>query len=396
MDRSADRILATHTGSLPRPLDILEALRDREAGRRVDEREFERRVREAVATNVGDQLDAGIDIVDDGECGKPSFNTYVLERLTGFERRQPAGREDRFRGPIDLDGRDAAMFPDYYAAAVAQNPFESAIPAAPRVCVGPIRYVGASLVERDIQNLEAAIAGRGHADAFLPSSSPVPRLPDEFYGSDEDYATAYADAMREEYRAILDAGLILQIDDPQMLSAWDRRGDLSLEDYRRLAGRRVEILNYAIRGLPEERIRYHTCYGINFGPRMSDLELADIVDVLLEIRAGAYSFEAANPRHEHEWQLFADEGRPLLPEGKTLVPGVVTQSNVMVEHPEVVAARILRWVAAVGPEAVVAGTDCGFASYAGNTEIPTTVVWAKLRALGDGVRLANERLSGHA
>jgi 5-methyltetrahydropteroyltriglutamate--homocysteine methyltransferase len=395
MKRSTARILTTHTGSLPRPADILEAMRARGAGQAVDEREFEERVRAAVAENVEDQISAGIDIVNDGECGKPSFNTYVLERLSGFEVRVPSGDARRFSGPVDLQGRDAAMFPDYYATVLEHNPFDGAIRAAPRVCVGPIRYAGRSLVERDIANLRDALATREAAEAFLPASSPVPRLPNEFYDSDDEYAVAYADAMREEYEAILDAGLILQVDDPQMLSAWDGRRDLALEDYRRLAGRRVEVLNYALRGLPEDRIRYHTCYGINFGPRMSDLELADIADILLTIRVGAYSFEAANPRHEHEWQLFADPDRPLLAEGKLLIPGVVTQSNVMVEHPEVVAARILRWTAAIGPERVIAGTDCGFASYAGNSEIPPTVAWAKLRALGDGARLASQRLTAH-
>jgi 5-methyltetrahydropteroyltriglutamate--homocysteine methyltransferase len=396
MDRPTDRILTTHAGSLPRPADILEAMRARESGDAVDEGEFERRVKAAVAENVADQLGAGIDIVNDGECAKPSFNTYVVERLSGFEVRTPSSGAPRFSGPFDPSGRDASMFPDYYAAILEQSPFDGAIRPTPRVCVGPIGYTGRALVERDIANLMDALEGREATGAFLPAASPVPRLPNDFYASDDEYAAAYADAMREEYATILGAGLILQIDDPQMLSAWDGRPDLTLEEYRRLAGRRVEILNHALRGLPEDRIRYHTCYGINIGPRMSDLELADIVDILLTIRVGAYSFEAANPRHEHEWQLFADGSRPLLPEGKVLIPGVVTQSNVMVEHPEVIAARILRWATAVGPERVIAGTDCGFASYAGNTEIPPTVAWAKLRALGQGVRIASRQVYARA
>jgi 5-methyltetrahydropteroyltriglutamate--homocysteine methyltransferase len=394
--RSTDRILTTHTGSLPRPSDILEMMRAREMGRSIDEAEFERRVRSSVADNVTRQVDAGIDVINDGECGKPSFNTYVLERLSGFEVVEPAAGARRATGPVDLQGRDATMFPDYYATLLEHNPFEHAIRTAPRVCTGPIRYVGQTQLERDITSLKDALAGSTVEEAFLPASSPVPRLPNRFYASDAEYATAYADAMREEYAAIIRAGLVLQVDDPQMLSAWDSRHDLSLEDYRRLAAGRVEIINHALRDLPEDRIRYHTCYGVNFGPRVSDLGLADIVDILLTIHAGAYAFEAANPRHEHEWRLFATDGSARLPEGKVVIPGVVTHSNVMVEHPEVVADRILRWTTAVGPENVIVGNDCGFASYAGNTEIPPTVAWAKLQALGEGARLASQHAFARA
>ena len=392
MKRStSQRILTTHTGSLARPNDILELMRAREAGQRIDEPAFERRVAEAVAENVRKQVEAGIAVVNDGECGKPSFNAYVLERLTGFEARVPAGGVPASSGAVDRNGRDAEMFPDYYSGTQPYSAFEHVILIAPRVCTGPIKYVGHAALRRDLTNLKMALAGQAIEEAFLPSSSPVPNRPNEFYATDDEYAAAYADAMREEYQAILDAGLLLQIDDPRMVSAWDSRRDMTLAEYRRLAAERVEILNYALRGLPEERIRYHTCYGVNFGPRVSDLQLADVIDILLSIHAGAYSFEAANPRHEHEWRVFADGQR--LPDGKVLIPGVVTHSNVMVEHPEVVADRILRWTTAVGPENILAGNDCGFASTAGNTEIPPSIAWAKLRALSDGARLASQRLS---
>jgi 5-methyltetrahydropteroyltriglutamate--homocysteine methyltransferase len=218
----------------------------------------------------------------------------------------------------------------------------------------------------------------------------VPSQPrNEFYASNEEFVLAYADALRVEYQAILGAGFLLQIDDPQMVSAWDARQDLSLEDYRAQCMKRVDILNYALRDLPVDRIRYHTCYGVNFGPRVSDLGLADVVDIFFAIQAGSYSFEAANPRHEHEWRLFE---QVKLPANKVLIPGVVTHSNVMVEHPEVVADRIVRWAEVIGRENIIVGNDCGFASTAGNAEIPPTVAWAKLSALGEGARLASARL----
>jgi 5-methyltetrahydropteroyltriglutamate--homocysteine methyltransferase len=239
-------------------------------------------------------------------------------------------------------------------------------------------------------NLQAATAGLNVVEAFLPSLSPVPMVGlNEHYGSEEEYAVAYADAMREEYRLILDAGLLLQIDDPRMVSAWDSRHDLSLDEYRREAQRRVELINYALRDLPQDRIRYHTCYGVNFGPRVSDLQLEDVIDLLFQIQAGAYSFEAANPRHEHEWRLFE---RVQVPEGKVLIPGMVTHSNVMIEHPQAVADRIERWAHTVGRENLIVGNDCGFASTAGNAEIPPTVAWAKLQALSEGAQIVSRRL----
>jgi 5-methyltetrahydropteroyltriglutamate--homocysteine methyltransferase len=389
MERSTDRILTTHTGSLPRPDDLLESLREQETGGPADRDAFEQRVRDAVGDNVRRQVAAGIDVVNDGEVGKPSFSSYVLERLSGFEARPaPAGRYPG-RGPIDPDGRDAQQFPDYYAYVLAHSPFENTIRVAPRVCIGPVRYIGQALVQRDITNLQGALAEHPAREAFLPSASPLPRQANEYYASPEEYAMAYADAMREEYQQILAAGLLLQIDDPSMVSGWDSRREMTLGEYRREAERRVELLNYALRDLPADRLRYHTCYGVNFGPRVSDLQLADVIDIFFKINVGAYSFEAANPRHEHEWRVF--EQVPL-PPGKVLIPGMVTHSNVMIEHPVAVADRIERWAKVVGRENLIVGNDCGFASTAGNAEIPPTVAWAKLQALGEGARLASQRL----
>ncbi|HEY3059264.1 MAG TPA: cobalamin-independent methionine synthase II family protein [Chloroflexota bacterium] len=390
MKRSTERILTTHTGSLPRPAVILEAMRAREAGQPIDEPTFQKDVNDAVRAIVRDQALAGIDIVDDGECGKPSFQHYVLERLAGFEARMPPGGMPVPTGPLATGGRDAHDFPDYYQYVLDHNPFVNTIRMAPRVCIGPISYVGQSQLQRDLARLTSAVHGLPVTEAFVPATSPVPAgRANEYYASSDEYFTAYADAMRTEYQAILDAGFLLQIDDPQMVSAWDARTDLTLDAYRAVCQKRVEVINYALRDLPTDRIRYHTCYGVNFGPRVSDLGLADVVDLLLSINAGSYSFEAANPRHEHEWRVFQ---KVKLPAGKVLIPGVVTHSNVMVEHPEVVADRIVRWAEVVGRESIIVGNDCGFASTAGNAEIPPTVAWAKLRALGEGARLASARL----
>jgi 5-methyltetrahydropteroyltriglutamate--homocysteine methyltransferase len=292
-------------------------------------------------------------------------------------------------GPMGPDGRDAQMFPDFYKNVLEHNPFINTIRIAPRVCVGPIRYVGHRQLRRDIDNLKSAMAAAGATDGFLPAAAPIPMLKNEYYKTEEEFVTAFGDAMREEYQAILDAGLLLQIDFPRLVSSWDDRRTISLADYRKWAEANIAQLNHALRGLPEDRIRFHTCYGVNFGPRVSDLQLEQVIDLIFTIKAGAYSFEAANPRHEHEWRVTE---RVKLPDGKLLIPGVITHSNVMIEHPQTVADRIERWANAIGRDNLIVGNDCGFQSTAGNTEIPMTVAWAKLRALGEGARLASQRL----
>ena len=378
-------IRTTHTGSLPRPPQILQAVREHFAtGKAMDEALLARTVSDVVRR----QVEAGIDIVTDGEMSKPSFFAYLSERMDGFEARQPKQDVGRL-GPVDPEGRDASMFPDYYRGFVEHSPFEHTIRVAPRVCEAPVKYVGRKYLERDIANLRRAMASAGARDGFMPAASPLPFMANVHYRTDEEYFEAYGEAMREEYQAILDAGFYLQIDDPRMVSAWDSRKDMDLAQYRSWMQGRIAHVNHALRGLPVERIRYHTCYGVNFGPRVSDLQLDDVLDLLFTINAGFYSFEAANPRHDHEWRVLA---RIRLPAGERLIPGAVTHSNVTIEHPEGVADRMERWIKAAGAQNVMFGNDCGFSSTAGNTEIPETVAWAKLKALADGARIAASRL----
>src|ERR1700675_1187139 len=382
MKRSSDRILTTHAGSLPRPLDLLEIVRSGARGPA-----YATRVRSAVADVVRKQVAHGLDVVDDGEMGKPSFVTYVTERLAGFEP-SPEPAELPWAG-----SKEVTAFPEFYEPTLRQSPNAAAVPF---VCTGPVSYVGHAQVQADIDNLKAALAGVNVEEAFLPAISPSNvegRQKNSYYRTDEEYLFAIAEAMREEYRAIVDAGLLLQIDDPRLVTYYIMDPRSTVEECRRWAEVRVETLNHALRGIPRDRVRFHTCYGINMGPRVYDMELKDVVDIILKVRAGAYSFEAANPRHEHEWRVWE---HVTLPEGALLIPGVITQSTVLVEHPELVAERIVRFAQVVGRENVIAGADCGFATFAGSTEIHPTVPWAKLRSLADGARLATDTLWGRA
>lgn len=387
MKRSTERILTTHAGSLPRPADLLEMIQARAQGRPHDQEAFATRVRSAVADSARRQAEVGLDIVDDGEMGKPGFIPYVNERLAGFE---PS--DEAFGSPW-AGSREVRAFPEFYEWFARAMP-SPAVRSLHLKCTGPISYKGQSHVQRDIENLKAALQGTTVEEAFIPAISPTSVenwQVNRYYKTQEEYLYAIAEAMREEYRAIVEAGFLVQIDDPHLLTHYVAHPELSVEQCRTWAEARVDALNHALKGLPRDRVRWHTCYGINIGPRVHDMELKDIVDIILKIRAGAYSFEAANPRHEHEWRVWE---KVTLPEETVLIPGTITQSSVLVEHPELVADRIVRFAGIVGRENVIAGADCGFGTFAGSNEIHESVVWAKLASLAEGARLATKQLWG--
>jgi 5-methyltetrahydropteroyltriglutamate--homocysteine methyltransferase len=381
MKRSSDRILTTHVGSLPRPADLLDVVQAQEQGKPVDAQAHATRLRAAVGEIVRKQIELGIDIVDDGEFGKPSFVSYVNERLGGFEADTEVPR-----GSPWANSREAKSFPEFYAeghAAARQNHM---------VCTAPVTYRGMAQLQADIDNLKSALDGVKPAEVFMPAISPTSAADwqrNGYYKTEEEYLFAIADALREEYEAIVAAGFLLQVDDPHLVTYWIKEPDLTLVQCRKWAQVRVEALNHALRNIPPDKIRHHTCYGINMGPRIHDMELKDIVDIILTIRAGAYSFEAANPRHEHEWKVW-ETAR--LPEGKLLIPGVISHSTVLVEHPELVADRIGRYAKVVGRESVIAGGDCGFATFAGSKEVHPSIVWAKFKSLVEGAKIASKQL----
>jgi 5-methyltetrahydropteroyltriglutamate--homocysteine methyltransferase len=392
MKRSTDRILTTHVGSLPRPLDLLDMIKAKGAGKPLDAAAFETRVRSAVSELVKEQVAHGLDIIDDGEAGKVGFIPYVNERLSGFE---PSPK--LVGGSYWGNSREVKAFPEYYDWASKQPGAAGNVGSMRWACTAPISYKGHKQVQRDIDNLRAAIKGvREPADVFMPAISPS-NIEDwhknEHYKTQEDYLFAIADAMHEEYKAIADAGFLLQVDDPVLATYWILHPELSLEQVRAWAKVRVEALNRALKGIPREKIRYHTCYSINIGPRVHDMEMKDLVDVMLGVNAGAYSFEAANPRHEHEWKVWETVK---LPDDRILVPGVITHCSNIVEHPELIAQRLGRFANIVGRERVIAGADCGFASFASTDEIHRTVVWAKFDALVEGARIATKQLWGRA
>ncbi len=389
MKRSTDRILATHVGSLPRPADLLGMIQAKERGQLRDQQAYGARVKSAVAEIVRKQVEVGLDIIDDGEMGKPGFIPYVNERLAGFE----PNRETV--GSPWVGSREVQSFPEFYEwfARVMPSPAATSLHM---VCTGPISYKGQTHVQTDIENLKAALKGVKAEEVFIPAISPT-SVEDwqrnQYYQTQEEYLYAIADAMREEYKAIVDAGFLVQVDDPHIATYYALHPELSVEQIRKWAEKRVETLNHALRDISRDRVRWHTCYGINIGPRVHDMELRDFIDIILKVRAGSYSFEAANPRHEHEWREWE---KIKLPEGTVLIPGVITHSSVLVEHPELVAERIVRFAKIVGRENVIAGADCGFGTFAGSTEIHESVVWAKFRSLAEGARLATRDLWGRA
>ncbi len=387
MKRSTNRILTTHTGSLARPPELLDGMSAMEQGRPYDQSAYAARLRDAVAEIVGKQAECGLDVIDDGEMGKPSFLTYVNQRLGGFE----AGKAGPGGSPW-ARSREAASFPEFYNATP-----HSASSVVRMMCTGPITYKGQGLLQRDIANLKSALTGVNAEDVFMPAISPsnvAGWQKNEYYATREEYLFAIAGAMHEEYKAIVDAGFLVQIDDPELVTYYVTHPDLSVEQCRKVGELSVEALNHALRGIPEDKVRFHTCYGINMGPRAHDMEMKDMADIMLKVNAGAYSFEAANPRHEHEWRIWE---KLKLHEEKSIIPGVITHTSVLVEHPELVAQRIERFAKVVGRENVIAGADCGFATFASAVqEIHPTVVWAKFKSLAEGARIATKRLWGSA
>ena len=386
MKRSTDRILTTHVGSLIRPQALQDILRAKQAGQPYDQAAYETCLKQSIDDVVSRQADIGVDVVSDGEFGKAiSWNQYVVERLSGFELRAiPAG----FRP--GTPGADRTRFKEFYAELDVREPMANAKMVA---CVGPVKYIGQEILQRDIANFKAALKDVKVEEAFMPVVAPSSVLPDrkdEYYKGEEEWLAAVTAAMRTEYRTIVDAGFILQIDDARAATAYDRMVPPgTFEEYRRWLAKFVESLNHALEGIPEDRVRYHVCWGSWPGPHVSDVALRDIVDLILKVRAGAYVIESANPRHEHEWQVWKNVK---LPPGKVLIPGVISHATNVVEHPELIAERISRFANLLGRENVIAGTDCGFAQGTFYRRVHPTVMWAKFEALVEGARLASKQL----
>ena len=396
-------MLTSHAGSLPRPDDLIELNRARQAGETQDEAGYQARLASAVTEVVRRQRTAGIDVPGDGEYGKAmgqrvnygAWWSYSFQRLGGLELgmelyRIPPRRSEpgRVRLTSFGDRRDRALFPAAYAdpdsgVSTTRGGPGMRLP----VCRGPISYTGGEAIRADVAHMKAALAAAGVDEGFMTSIAPgsASRIGNEFYRTEEELIYACAEAMREEYRAILDAGLVLQIDDPAIAENWDMINPApTVEEYRALSMIRVEALNHALRGFPPDRIRFHLCWGSWHGPHVTDIPMRDIVDVMLAVNCGAYSFEAANARHEHEWKVWQDVK---LPEGKILIPGVVSHATNVVEHPELVADRIARFTSLVGPERVIAGTDCGLGG-----RVHPDIAWAKLETLAAGAALASRQV----
>src|SRR5438445_8777751 len=392
MRRSSERILTTHVGSLIRPAPLLQFIGAKQRRQPYDEQAYQDCLRNSVAEIVGRQAEAGIDTPSDGEFGKSiSWSQYALERLSGFERRPVKPGAHPF-----ARGADRARFPEFYAEldAASGPPATAGATADEAVCVAPITYTGQAEIQRDIANFKAALKAAGAVEGFLPVAAPASVIPDrrnEYYASDADCLHAVADAMRVEYRAIVDAGLLLQLDDARFAVTYDRMVPPGkFEDYRRWVELHVEVLNEALAGIPEDRVRYHVCWGSWPGPHTTDVPLKDVAELILKVRAGAYLIEGANPRHEHEWRVWE---KVKLPHGKTLVPGVISHATNIVEHPELVAERLVRVGKLIGRENLMAETDCGFAHAPFHRRVHPSITWDTLEALSAGLRLASPALS---
>jgi 5-methyltetrahydropteroyltriglutamate--homocysteine methyltransferase len=382
MKRSIKRILTTHTGSLPRPEGLLSMLIAKEAGESLDRGAFDESVRNAVAETLRKQATAGVDVINDGEMSKPGYSTYVKDRLSGFEGTNP--------GLLAGSLADIKEFPDFGARMFAQSPVQNMkMPA----CDGPIRYRDTSDLETDIANLKQASKGVKAEELFMSAASPgviSVFLPNQHYGSDEAYLAALADAMKTEYDAIYQAGLLLQIDCPDLaMNRHIQFADRKTSDFRKSAAMHVEALNQALSDIPAEAARLHLCWGNYEGPHHRDIPLKDIVDIVLKAKPAGISFEGSNPRHEHEWKVWQDVK---LPAGKVLIPGVLDSSTNFIEHPELVAERLVKFAKVVGRENVIGGSDCGFSTFAGFTAVDPAITWAKLRSMAEGARIASREL----
>lgn len=386
MKRSTNRILTTHVGSLIRPQPLQEFLRAKQAHKPFNEELYERCLTDSVADIVKRQAQAGIDVISDGEFGKSiSWSQYVLERLSGFERRPVKPGGNPFQRGADRD-----RFAEFYGELDAR---EEPATRMDSICVGPIKYTGQAELARDIDNFKAALKGVKVEEGFMPVAAPASVIPDrknEYYKSDEDCLFAIGEAMRTEYRMIVEAGFLLQLDDARAAVTYDRMvPPASFADYHKWVALHMDVLNHAIEGLPADRIRYHVCWGSWPGPHTTDVPLKDIADLILKVNAGAYVIEGANPRHEHEWKVWKDVK---LPAGKVLIPGVISHATNVVEHPELIAERIGRYASLVGRENVLAGTDCGFAQGPFYRRVHPSIMWAKLEALAEGARIASREL----
>jgi 5-methyltetrahydropteroyltriglutamate--homocysteine methyltransferase len=384
LQQNTDHIQTTHIGSLPRPHNLLDLLKAKYSGQIYDERALASILTKSVADCVRKQVDCGIEIVTDGEYSKPGFFTYVRERFDGFESR-PGQKMNVFE-------QEVSAFPEYYAQYFKEAMMGGAIlPIVPVICTGPVKYKGEDNLKIDIANIKAAAEASGVSDhrIFLPATAPSGVGINEYYRTEEEYFHALAGELNKEYRAIIAAGIQLQVDDPFLPDIFVEP-NLDEKQKRRRAEIYVEATNAALNGIPAERVRFHTCYGINQGPRIYEADLGQIIEYVLKINIGSFSFEAANPRHEHEYHLFE---RVKLPDGKVVCPGVITHASNIVEHPEWIAERLIRFANLVGRENVMAGADCGFSSQAlYKTEVHPTVVWEKFKAMRKGADIASKHL----
>lgn len=384
IQQNTNRIQTTHIGSLPRPHKLLDIMKKKFSGETYDEKEFETILAQSVKESIRKQKECGIDIVTDGEFSKPGFFTYIQERLEGFTAR-PGQKMVLFQ-------KEVAAFPEYYQEYFKQAMMGGTIvPITPVVCTGPVKYRGEKAVARDIANVKAAAKAAGIADehVFLPATAPSGVGVNEYYKSDEEYFQALAIELGKEYKAITDAGILVQIDDPFLPDIFVEPG-LDDKQMKRRAQIYAEAVNVGLKGIPREKVRFHTCYGINEGPRLYEATLAQIIEYVLSINAGSYSFEGANPRHEHEYHLFENVK---IPKDAVLCPGVVTHASNIVEHPELIAERLIRFAKLIGRENVMAGADCGFSSQAlYRTEVHDSVVWEKFKAMREGADIATKKL----